>query len=392
MSSVPVSPRMAESAPSFVASGRIITIDLSASKPAPSYDIVIGDNIISEAGSLIRVRMGQKRCVIVTDSNVAPLYRARLEAVLGATGHTLLPTIIVPAGEASKNFTTLQRVLEQMLSSGIDRRTLVIALGGGVVGDLAGVAASLVMRGIDIVQIPTTLLAQVDSSVGGKTGIDTPYGKNTVGAFFQPRLVIADVSLLDSLPVREMRAGYAEVVKYGLIKDREFFDWCQTNGQQVMNGDRLAKIHAVSASCTHKARIVAADERETGERALLNLGHTFGHALEAALGYSSSLLHGEAVAIGMVLAFRLSVQMGLCPAADAELMQQHLSDIGLPTHPQSGVYTVDALMTLMAQDKKAEAGKLTLILARGIGQSFVMHDVSSEAVRATWQEALGNRP
>lgn len=294
------------------ASGKIVPIDLSGTKGSPSYDIIIGDSILSEAGTLIAVRLGKRRCLIVTDSNVGPLYLARLEAILGAAGHILLSAITVPAGEASKDFTNLQSVLHQMLASGIDRNTLVIALGGGVIGDLAGLAASLVMRGVDVVQIPTSLLAQVDSSVGGKTAIDTEYGKNTVGAFYQPRLVLADVSLLDSLPEREIRAGYAEVVKYGLIKDAAFFEWCRANGAKLLNGDREAQIYAVNTSCVHKAKIVAADEREAGERALLNLGHTFGHALETALGYGASLLHGEAVSIGMVMAFKLSAQLGLC--------------------------------------------------------------------------------
>lgn len=392
MTSTPASPRTASSpddlGSGLFTSGKIITIDLSQSKPSPSYDIIIGDSILSETGTLIRIRLGQKRCMIITDSHVGPLYHARLEAFLAASGHTVLPTLTIQAGESSKNFATLQNALEHMLANGIDRKTLIIALGGGVVGDLAGVAASLAMRGLDIVQIPTTLLAQVDSSVGGKTGIDTPYGKNTVGAFFQPRLVIADVSLLDSLPVRELRAGYAEIVKYGLIKDKSFFEWCEANGQQVLNGGRVAQIYAVGASCDHKAKIVAKDERETGERALLNLGHTFGHALETALGYSSNLLHGEAVAIGTVLAFRLSAQLGLCPEADVARVRDHFIASGLPVVPPPASYDIDQLMSLMAQDKKAEAGKMTLILARGIGQSFITRDIDAESVRNIWQLTL----
>jgi 3-dehydroquinate synthase len=275
-----------------------------------------------------------------------------------------------------------------MLAAGLDRKTLIIALGGGVVGDLAGVAASLVMRGVDIVQIPTTLLAQVDSSVGGKTGIDTEHGKNTVGSFYQPRLVIADVALLDSLPQREMRAGYAEVVKYGLIKDAAFFDWCRTHGAKLLSGDREAQIYAVHASCVHKAKVVAADEREAGERALLNLGHTFGHALETITGYKL-LLHGEAVAIGMVMAFKLSAQLGLCSHTEAYDVRDHLERLGLPvTPPAFPYYNIDELMTLMKQDKKAEAGKLTLILAKGIGKAFISTSVKDEDVRTVWQEFL----
>jgi 3-dehydroquinate synthase len=381
-------PQSATSSLSFT-QGKVVPIDLSGTKGAASYDIVIGDSILSEAGTLIAVRLGKRRCLIVTDSNVGPLYRARLEAVLSTAGHSLLPAITVPAGEASKDFATLQSVLNQMLASGLDRKTLVIALGGGVVGDLAGVAASLVMRGVDIVQIPTSLLAQVDSSVGGKTGIDTEHGKNTVGSFYQPRLVLIDVAVLDSLPQREMRAGYAEVVKYGLIKDAPFFDWCKAHGNKLLNGDRQAQIYAISASCTHKAKIVAADEREAGERALLNLGHTFGHALETILGYGNLLLHGEAVSIGMVMAFKLSAQMGLCSHTEAYDVRDHLSSLGLPvTPPAFSGYDIDELMNLMKQDKKAEAGKLILILARGIGKAFITCDVKDEDVRDMWKEFL----
>ena len=382
----------AESIPALVANGKIVTIDLSGTARPPSYDIVIGENILSEAGSLIKIRLGLRRCIIVTDSNVAPLYGARLESSLIGVGHTLLTSLTIPAGEASKNFATLQSVLDQILTAGLDRKTLVIALGGGVVGDLTGVAASLAMRGVDVVQIPTSLLAQVDSSVGGKTGIDTPHGKNTIGTFFQPRLVIADVTTLDSLPPRELHAGYAEVVKYGLIKDIDFFKWCQTNAALILNGDRPAQIYAVSTSCQHKARVVATDEREAGERALLNLGHTFGHALETALGYNTTLLHGEAVAIGTVMAFELSARLGLCPKGDAETVRHHLALSGLPvTPPRQGQYNIDQLMGLMAQDKKAEAGKLTLILARGIGQAFIMQNADATAVRQLWQDTLAAR-
>jgi 3-dehydroquinate synthase len=372
----------------IVVAGKMISIDLSASKGVPSYDIVIGEYLLSQAGALIETRLGKRRCVIITDSHVGPLYCTRLEGILTASGHSLLPSITVAAGESSKDFTTLHNVLEQLLASGIDRKCLIVALGGGVVGDLAGVAASLALRGLDIVQIPTTLLAQVDSSVGGKTGIDTPFGKNTVGAFYQPRLVIADVALLDSLTPRDIRSGYAEVVKYGLLGDVDFFRWCQSNGDKLLTGDRTAQIYAVNASCAHKARIVAADEREAGDRALLNLGHTFGHALESALGYSDVLLHGEAVAIGMALAFRLSAQLGLCGKSEADEVDQHLRAVGLPVKPPHRGFSIDALMGLMAQDKKAEAGRLTLVLVKGIGKAFVSRDVALAAVEAVWQEAL----
>ncbi len=368
--------------------GALVPIDLSSTKGPASYDIVIGDSILSEAGNLIAVRLGKRRCLIITDSNVGPLYRVQLEAVLGVAGHSVLPAITIPAGEASKDFATLQKVLDHMLASGVDRKTLIIALGGGVVGDLAGLAASLVMRGVDIVQIPTSLLAQVDSSVGGKTGIDTKHGKNTVGTFYQPRLVIADVALLDSLHEREIRSGYAEVIKYGLIKDAAFYEWCRSNGGKLLGGDREAQIYAVSTSCTHKAKIVAADEREAGERALLNLGHTFGHALETITGYGNLLLHGEAVAIGMVMAMKLSAQLGFCSHNDAYGLRDHLVKVGLPVTPPAFDYDIDRLMELMAQDKKAEAGKMVLILTKGIGQAFISRDVKDGDVRELWAEFL----
>jgi 3-dehydroquinate synthase len=371
-----------------LAGGRIVPIEfgLAASR---NYDIVIGDNILSEAGSLINVRLGQRRCLVVTDANVAPLYLQRCEAVLAVAGHTVLPSITIAAGESSKNFAALQMVCDQILKNGADRQTLIVALGGGVVGDLVGFAASVALRGLEIVQIPTTLVAQVDSSVGGKTGINTKHGKNVIGTFYQPRLVIGDVSLLDSLPQRELLAGYAEVVKYGLIRDAAFFRWCQANGAQFLAGDRAAQIHAVGESCAHKAKIVAADERESGDRALLNLGHTFGHALEAAGGYDNCLLHGEAVAIGMVMAFRLSAQLGFCPNKDAYEVRDYLASTGLPTAPKTVAYDdIDRLMQFMAQDKKAKAGKLTLILAHGIGDAFISRDVGERPVRDLWREVM----
>ena len=365
--------------------GKIVRIDLPSR--ARGYDIVVGDNILAEAGTLIQLRLGHRRCVIITDRNVAALYLQRLEAVLTVSGHTLLPTIVVEPGESSKDFKTLQRVLDQLFERDVDRQTLVIALGGGVVGDLAGFAASLVLRGIDVVQIPTTLLAQVDSSVGGKTGINSSFGKNTIGSFYQPRMVLADVSTLDSLPEREMKAGYAEVVKYSLIFDTDFFHWCQSHGGELMHGNRKSQIYAVSRSCEYKASIVASDERESGDRALLNLGHTFGHALETITGYGKLLLHGEAVAIGMVMAFRLSADLGLCPREDAAAVQAHFKELGLPIAPPAFAYDIDKLMALMAQDKKAEHGQLTLIMVRGIGQAFKNAKVNPSPVRELWKSA-----
>ena len=362
-----------------------LKVDLSATVSDASYDILIGDGLLAETGDLLAARLGVRRCLVVTDGNVAPLYLARLEAALQKAGHTLLPAAVVSPSERTKNYAGLLQLLGLLLAAGVDRKTVIIALGGGVIGDLAGFAASIVLRGVDFVQVPTTLLAQVDSSVGGKNGIDTPYGKNTVGTFYQPRLVVADVALLDSLPIREVRSGYAEVVKYGLINDAAFFAWCEDHGAKLLKGDRAAQREAVRVSCANKAKIVVADEREAGQRALLNLGHTFGHALEAMTGYSDALKHGEAVAIGMALAFDFSAQNGLCAVAEAEKVSRHLHAIGLPTSPAPYVQDVDGVMERMAQDKKADNGKMTLILARGIGQSYVERNVDESAVRALWQ-------
>jgi 3-dehydroquinate synthase len=297
-----------------------------------------------------------------------------------------LKTLVIPAGEGSKTFSQIDFLLKEMLSLGVDRKTLVIALGGGVVGDIAGFCASVALRGLDFVQIPTTLLAQVDSAVGGKTGIDTAFGKNTVGTFYQPRLVLADVTLLDSLSDREMRAGYAEVVKYGLISDRDFFAWCIDNGKRLLDGDSAAQVYAVGYCCEAKAKIVAADEREAGKRALLNLGHTFGHALETATGFGSTLIHGEAVALGILMAFRLAVGMWLCPQKDYDDVQAHFKVVGLPVKPPHFPYDIDRLMELMATDKKAEKGAITLILPHGIGQAVVHKNVAPGVIRAVWGE------
>lgn len=359
-------------------------------EPAPrGYDIIIGSGVLNEAGALIKKQLGERRCVIITDRQVATLYQQRLEAVLASAGHTLLSTIVVSPGEGSKSFETLQEVLDQLFVANVDRQTLVVALGGGVVGDLAGFAASLVLRGVDFVQVPTTMLAQVDSSVGGKTGINSSYGKNTVGAFYQPRMVLADVEALDSLSERELRAGYAEIVKYGLILDAPFFEWCVAHGDRLLHGDREAQVYAVTKSCEHKGRLVASDERELGARALLNLGHTFGHALEAFTGYGSKLLHGEAVAIGMAMSFCLSAEMGYCSESDAKAACNHLKAVGLPVALPSLPYDIDKLMMFMGQDKKARDGKLTLVLTRGIGQAFVAHDVNPSSIRSLWQSMVG---
>jgi len=373
--------------PANIASGKIVKVDLPASDRG--YDIVVGESILSEAGSMIHLRLGLRRCVVVTDSNVADIYLKRLEAILAASGLSLLPSIIVPAGEASKGMDSLQTMLNQLFERGADRQTVVIALGGGMIGDLAGLAASLFMRGLDLVQIPTSLLAQVDSSVGGKTGVNSSYGKNTIGTFYQPRLVLSDASTLDSLPVRQMRAGYAEVLKYGIICDAGFFEWCRKHGETLLRGDREAQIYAVSKSCEHKARIVAMDERETGDRALLNFGHTFAHAFETATGYGNRLLHGEAVAIGMLLAMRLSAGLGICPPDDAALVEGHLRETGLPVSPPAFDYDIDMLMELMGHDKKTKNGKFTFVLARGIGHAFVSREINPSPVRSLLQGIIG---
>jgi 3-dehydroquinate synthase len=353
-----------------------------------SYDIVIGAGLIDEAGTRIaRLRPGAA-VAIVTDETVARLHLSRLESALSAS-RIRASRIVIQAGESSKNYSTLGTVVDAILDARIERGDLVIALGGGVVGDLAGFAAAVARRGIDFVQIPTTLLAQVDSSVGGKTGVNTRHGKNLVGAFHQPALVLADTRVLDTLPERQFRAGYAEVVKYGLIGDAKFFAWLEQKREEIFAGG-AARGDAIATSCRHKSEIVGRDERETGDRALLNFGHTFGHALEAATDYSDRLLHGEAIAIGMVLAFNLSARLGLCDAADEKRAAAHFSAAGLPVRLgqiPGKLPGPDALLDLMAQDKKVHRGTLTFILARGIGRAFVQANVDSDPVRRTLQEA-----
>lgn len=366
----------------------IVPVDLSETTLDRSYDIIIGENVIEDAAFLIESRLGKRNCVVVSDSHVAPLYQELFESILSAGGHVVLKTLVVPAGEASKTFSQLEKLLTDMLALGIDRKTLILALGGGVVGDLAGLAASLAMRGLDFIQLPTTLLAHADSSVGGKTGIDTAYGKNTVGTFYQPRLVLSDVALLRTLPERELRAGYAEVVKYGLISDRSFFDWCKENGAKVLAGDSEAQAYAIKYSCAAKAKIVAQDEREGGQRALLNLGHTFGHALESATSFGSTLIHGEAVAIGSLMAMQMAMRMGLCPAKDYEGVRDHFAAVGLPLTPPPFAYDIDALIGFMAMDKKAENGNVTLVLPHGIGKSQIHKDVPRKEIAALWRDVL----
>lgn len=357
---------------------REIRVDLGAR----SYDIAIGPGLVDHAGGLLADRLGERQTVIITDTNVAPIYGERLCESLARSGHETRQ-VTIEAGEASKSYAQLEDLLENLISHGIERSSVLIALGGGVIGDLTGFAASIALRGVEFVQVPTTLLAQVDSSVGGKTAINSRHGKNLIGTFYQPRLVVADTDTLSTLPPRELRAGYAETVKYGLLGDAEFFAWLEANGASLLSGEATAQIHAIERACEMKAEIVNQDERETGRRALLNLGHTFAHALEAETGYGGTLLHGEAVAIGMVLAFDLSARLGLCPQPDAERVRAHLSAAGLPTgfpeHP-AGAWSPDRLLEHIGHDKKVQAGRPTFVLARGIGDTFLTNEVASDDV------------
>src|SRR5579883_2389489 len=357
---------------------------------ARSYDIVVGQGLLDEAGTWLQPVIRRDRVVIVTDETVAALHLDRFAAALAASG-IAHQTIVLPPGEATKDFAHFAALAQDILALGIERSTPIVALGGGVIGDLAGFAAATVLRGLDFVQVPTTLLAQVDSSVGGKTAIDTPQGKNLVGAFHQPRIVLADIDTLATLPKRELLAGYAEVVKYGLIRDRGFYEWLEANGAALIAGDVALRQEAVLRSCAAKAAIVAADERESGERALLNFGHTFGHALETELGFGDKLLHGEAVALGMLLAFDLSVELGLCPAEAASRVRRHLAAVGSPTEPAmaaGGDLSPEALLAHMRKDKKVRDGRITLILARDIGDAFISGDVTPERLGRFLSTAL----
>jgi 3-dehydroquinate synthase len=343
-----------------------------------SYDIVAGSGLLADAGDLMQRVLRQKRVVVVTDAHVAKLHLKTLAAGLAKAG-IASEILILPPGEGTKDFAHFEKLCEDILALGIERSTALVALGGGVIGDLAGFAAASLLRGLDYVQVPTTLLAQVDSSVGGKTTIDVKAGKNLVGAFYQPVLVIADIDTLATLPPRELLAGYAEVVKYGLIRDRAFFDWLEQNGAALVKGDAELRRQAVLKSCRDKAEIVAADEREAGERALLNFGHTFGHALEAEAGFGQALLHGEAVALGMLMAFDLSARLGLCPKESARRVRQHFEQVGLKT--ELGLIDADSLLARMRRDKKVKDGRISLILAHDIGQAFISREVTDAALR-----------
>jgi 3-dehydroquinate synthase len=358
-----------------------------------AYDIVIGRGELQWLGKRLAVLRPGARAAIVTDRNVARHWLDRAEASLDEA-RIATSRIIVEEGEGSKSYAGFEQVCEALVAAKIERNDLVVALGGGVVGDLAGFAAAALRRGVDFVQVPTSLLAQVDSSVGGKSGINSPQGKNLIGAFHQPVLVIADTAVLDTLAPRQFRAGYAEVAKYGLLGDETFFSWLEANHGDVFAGG-AAREHAIASSCRAKAAIVARDEREAGERALLNLGHTFGHALEAATGFSDRLFHGEGVSVGMVLAAELSAQLGMIAPSDALRVKRHLAGIGLPTHlkdiagfAQEGLADADTLMTLMAQDKKVRRGRLTFILLKAIGCAVIVPDVEPSVVRDFLKDRL----
>lgn len=358
-----------------------------------SYDVRIGPGLLSRAGTEIAPLLQRPRVAILTDETVAGLHLEPLQQALAAEGIEAT-ALTLPAGEATKSWDHLGRAVEWLLSERIERRDIVIALGGGVIGDLAGFAAAILRRGVAFVQIPTSLLAQVDSSVGGKTGVNARAGKNLIGAFHQPSLVLADIDVLGTLTPRDFLAGYGEVVKYGLLGDADFFEWLEDHGPDMASGDAALRAEAVRRSVQMKADIVARDETEQGDRALLNLGHTFCHALEAATGYSDRLLHGEGVAIGCALAFELSARLGLCAQEDPSRVRAHLSDMGMKTDLSDipgDLPDADGLLDLMAQDKKVQDGQLRLILARGIGEAFVTADAPRQAIRGVLSDALAAR-
>ena len=358
-----------------------------------AYDVVIGPDLLATAGTRIAPLLSRKKVAILTDETVAGLHLDALRAGLASAGIEA-QVLALPPGEATKSWPQFTRSVEWLLDQKVERNDVVIAFGGGVIGDLAGFAASVLRRGVRFVQIPTSLLAQVDSSVGGKTGINAPHGKNLIGAFHQPSLVLADTAVLGTLTPRDFLAGYGEVVKYGMLGDLAFFEWLENMGPALASGDLAARVQAVTRSVQMKADIVARDEKEQGDRALLNLGHTFGHALEAATGYSDRLLHGEGVAIGCALAFELSARLGLCAQEDPSRVRAHLRNMGMKVDLADiagALPDADGLLELMAQDKKVVAGKLHFILARSIGDAFVTSDVPRDVVRAVLADALLDR-
>lgn len=358
-----------------------------------SYDIRIGEGLIKRAGAEIAPLLARPRVAVVSDENVAALHLETLRAGLAAQGIEMV-SLVLPAGEATKAWPQFSRTVEWLLENKVERRDVVIAFGGGVIGDLVGFAASVLRRGVRFIQIPTSLLAQVDSSVGGKTGINAPQGKNLIGAFHQPALVLADIGVLGTLTARDFLAGYGEVVKYGMLGDLGFFEWLEVNGPAMAAGDMALRAEAVRRSCQAKADIVSRDETEQGERALLNLGHTFCHALEAATGYSERLLHGEGVAIGCALAFEVSSRLGLCSQEDPSRVRAHLRAMGTKVDLSDiagDLPDADALVDLMGQDKKVMDGAINYIMVRGIGQAFVTADVDASVVKAVLGEALAAR-
>ncbi|MGJ8611602.1 MAG: 3-dehydroquinate synthase [Octadecabacter sp.] len=361
--------------------------------PGREYDVVIGPGLLAHAGARIAPFLRRKRVVIVTEQNVAALHLDELQDGLKADG-IASEVLVLPAGEGTKSWPFLEQTVEWLLSQKVERGDIVIAFGGGVIGDLVGFAAATVRRGVRFVQMPTSLLAQVDSSVGGKTGINSPSGKNLIGAFHQPTLVLADTALLGTLTARDFLSGYGEVVKYGMLGDAAFFDWLETKGPALAAGDMTARVQAVHRSVQMKADIVERDETEQGDRALLNLGHTFCHALEAATGYSDRLFHGEGVAIGCAMAFELSARMGLCSQEDPSRVRAHLKDMGMKTDLadiDGDLPDAEALLALMGQDKKVVDGQLRFILARCIGAAFVSADVPAEKVLGVLRDGLSAR-
>jgi 3-dehydroquinate synthase len=353
-----------------------------------SYDIIVGERVLADAGKLIAPHLKSKQVVVISDEQVARFHLHRLTNALEAAG-IRYRTVIIGPGESTKSLTAFSELMETLLEQSPDRDTTLLALGGGVVGDVTGFAASILLRGVDFIQIPTTLLAQVDSSVGGKTGINSRFGKNLIGSFHQPKFVLADVATLATLPKRELLAGYAETLKYGLIKDQKFFAWLEKNGEAMLSGNNALLIHAVVESCKAKAAIVAADEKESGKRALLNFGHTFAHALEAETGYSDKLLHGEAVAIGMILALQLSVKMKLCKETELKRVLSHYKAMGLPASPLNVLpkWDIDRLMEHFAHDKKTRQGQLNFILTRGVGKAHIEKNIYKSMVSAVLAEA-----
>lgn len=356
---------------------------------ARAYDIVVGQGILPQAGAQLSPVLDSQKICVVTDETVAKLYLVKLMKSFEEAGLKAYPPVILPAGEATKSFQQLQYIVDKCLSYKLDRKSTLVALGGGVIGDITGFAAAILMRGVGFVQIPTTLMSQVDSSVGGKTGINTAGGKNMVGVFYHPRVVLIDTDVLRTLPVRELKAGYAEILKYALINNPGFFDWLELNGKALLEGSADLQKYAIDASCRAKTDIVEADEDDQKDvRALLNLGHSFGHALEAMGGYDGRLLHGEAVGIGVLLACEFSQKIGLCPPEDVKRIRGHFLKAGLMTEPPFRV-TAEDMLTRLQGDKKNRDGKITLILTRGIGQAFVAHQVSETDLTEFLQKKFG---